>query len=600
MTEMSPIDLAELPSPELLDLLRAGSRILAERLLAPDALTNYDPAVATPADAVDWSGLTGAASDAPPEQVAAATEADVPSDKAVPSDDGDPPWSLPPVLSGLEELDRLVGAAQTAPADHAGRAFETETDRAKLLGIPVGKCAFRDAAELLRQRLATTRKECRERIRRAQSVTVPPPSVTGHQPQAPMPVLAGAFAAAEVDPASVDLIQQTIEAAGLAARRAGLDAQEVDALTQEGEELLTAQARTLDPDIIRRVCHRYAQWIQQMLLPEAGEPTPAQLAAHQGLAYQGKRSGVHQWLIGADDAQHEVLQTIVTAATNPRAADRGENVPTDEWAQAAPSSPPQDAPGEGAQAPEPTGLTEERTRPQRQLDGVISALKGALSMLSGNGLPSAGGVRPQVLVTIDHESLQDALHAVSRRASGPHPGANRRLTGIDGPDTTTLHQDELPLGDDQPTSSTRPRITARTTHRSRETLRSEAAFTGPVGPTMIRALACDAEILPVVLGAQGQVLDLGQAQRLFPVRLRRAIIARDGGCAAPGCTIVAPWCESHHIEYWERGGPTSVDNGVLLCSHHHHAVHAGAWSITLQDGRPWPIHGAVARSQSRD
>lgn len=69
--------------------------------------------------------------------------------------------------------------------------------------------------------------------------------------------------------------------------------------------------------------------------------------------------------------------------------------------------------------------------------------------------------------------------------------------------------------------------------------------------------------------------------------LRRAITARDGGCTAPGCSIPAPWCEAHHIQHWEDGGPTSVDNGTLLCSHHHHAVHAGAWGISVWQGIPW-------------
>ncbi|MCY1158340.1 MAG: endonuclease, partial [Citricoccus sp.] len=58
---------------------------------------------------------------------------------------------------------------------------------------------------------------------------------------------------------------------------------------------------------------------------------------------------------------------------------------------------------------------------------------------------------------------------------------------------------------------------------------------------------------------------------------------------APACSISAPWCEAHHIEHWENGGPTAVDNGVLLCSHHHHAVHAGNWEISVRDGIPWFI-----------
>ena len=48
----------------------------------------------------------------------------------------------------------------------------------------------------------------------------------------------------------------------------------------------------------------------------------------------------------------------------------------------------------------------------------------------------------------------------------------------------------------------------------------------------------------------------------------------------------APWCEVHHIQHWDHGGPTSVDNGVLLCSHHHQALHHDQITIQMTDGIP--------------
>jgi len=71
--------------------------------------------------------------------------------------------------------------------------------------------------------------------------------------------------------------------------------------------------------------------------------------------------------------------------------------------------------------------------------------------------------------------------------------------------------------------------------------------------------------------------------------MRRALTARDGGCAFPGCTIPAPWTEAHHITWWENGGATSIDNGCLLCSFHHHLVHRGHWQIQARGGIPWFI-----------
>ncbi|MBP1232540.1 hypothetical protein JOE40_002184 [Arthrobacter sp. PvP102] len=111
-------------------------------------------------------------------------------------------------------------------------------------------------------------------------------------------------------------------------------------------------------------------------------------------------------------------------------------------------------------------------------------------------------------------------------------------------------------------------------------------FTGPVTAATVRKIACDADIIPVLLGSQGRILDIGRTTRIFPPHIRKAITARDQGCAFPGCTIPAPWCEAHHTTYWSHGGTTSTDNGTLLCSHHHHLIHKEQWHIQVKTGSP--------------
>ncbi|WP_405426115.1 DUF222 domain-containing protein [Micromonospora sp. NBC_00617] len=106
-------------------------------------------------------------------------------------------------------------------------------------------------------------------------------------------------------------------------------------------------------------------------------------------------------------------------------------------------------------------------------------------------------------------------------------------------------------------------------------------------PDSVRRLACDAGILPAVLGGAGQVLDVGRQRRLISGPLRRALVLRDGGCAFPGCDRPPRWCAAHHIRHWVDGGPTSLDNAVLLCGHHHRHVHQGDWVVRLGgDGHP--------------
>ena len=87
-----------------------------------------------------------------------------------------------------------------------------------------------------------------------------------------------------------------------------------------------------------------------------------------------------------------------------------------------------------------------------------------------------------------------------------------------------------------------------------------------------RRLACDAEILPMVMGGKSLPLDVGRKQRLFTGYLRALLIGRDQGCAFPGCDRGPAECEAHHILSWFLGGRTELRNGVMLCALHHHLV----------------------------
>ncbi|MET8234201.1 DUF222 domain-containing protein [Micromonospora sp. NPDC005298] len=106
-------------------------------------------------------------------------------------------------------------------------------------------------------------------------------------------------------------------------------------------------------------------------------------------------------------------------------------------------------------------------------------------------------------------------------------------------------------------------------------------------PEVVRRLACDAAVLPTVLGGAGQVLDVGRQRRLVTGPLRRALVLRDRGCAFPGCDRPPRWCDAHHIRHWADGGDTSLANAVLLCGHHHRHLHHSEWTVRLAgDGHP--------------
>ncbi len=96
---------------------------------------------------------------------------------------------------------------------------------------------------------------------------------------------------------------------------------------------------------------------------------------------------------------------------------------------------------------------------------------------------------------------------------------------------------------------------------------------GRITATEARRLACTADIIPIVLGGKSEVLDLGRARRLFSPAQRKAMAVRDRRCRTEGCSIPAAWCEAHHLRLWSQGGRTDLEDGVSLCSWHHHRAH---------------------------
>jgi hypothetical protein len=97
-------------------------------------------------------------------------------------------------------------------------------------------------------------------------------------------------------------------------------------------------------------------------------------------------------------------------------------------------------------------------------------------------------------------------------------------------------------------------------------------------------LACDAAIERIVRRGVSEVLDLGRRTRLPTAAQHRALARRDGGCRFAGCDAPHWWCDAHHIVHWTAGGPTDLDNLVLLCRRHHVLCHEGRWRLIREQG----------------
>jgi uncharacterized protein DUF222 len=169
---------------------------------------------------------------------------------------------------------------------------------------------------------------------------------------------------------------------------------------------------------------------------------------------------------------------------------------------------------------------DQRSHAERQADALVALARGALD---GGRLPDVRGERPHVRVTIDWQSLSAA----------------RAAAGVAG---------------------------------------GELGWAGPITPETARRLACDASVARIITGPDGLPLDVGRAQRTASAAIRRAVELRDGHCVFAGCDAPPEWCDVHHLVHWAHGGPTSCDNGGLLCERHHTSCHEGGFTVRRDPG----------------
>jgi hypothetical protein len=116
---------------------------------------------------------------------------------------------------------------------------------------------------------------------------------------------------------------------------------------------------------------------------------------------------------------------------------------------------------------------------------------------------------------------------------------------------------------------------------------SELDHVGPIAVETTRRFACDASVMRVVMSGRSEPLDVGRRTPVVSPAIRRAVIVRDRHCRFPGCDRPHTWCDAHHVVHWADGGPTALQNLVLLCRRHHRMVHEHrGFRLGLLDGCP--------------
>jgi hypothetical protein len=228
----------------------------------------------------------------------------------------------------------------------------------------------------------------------------------------------------------------------------------------------------------------------------------------------------------------------------------------------------------------PANADDTRTGGQRTADALTELARRALE---GGRLPQAGGVRPQLLVTVDLNSLLGRSGAVGGHVgwAGPLAPETCRRLACDGAVTRVLvtrhgHGQAGPCPCDEDAGGSGD-------------LGTEGVATGDrhgLGGMAARLRAAATLLPPTLGGAPSQPLDVGRATRVVQPAQRSALTVRDGGCVFPGCDRPLAWCEAHHLVHWLHGGPTDLANLALLCRAHHREVHEGGWQLSRgPDGR---------------
>lgn len=187
-----------------------------------------------------------------------------------------------------------------------------------------------------------------------------------------------------------------------------------------------------------------------------------------------------------------------------------------------------------------------------RLEGQLPADDGALLVNALTALQEASEAGDEYVPSPVAACRADALVALARGAV-----AGEAATG--GTPELMVHVDAATLASDEVVE------------------RSELADGPTLPPETVRRLGCDAAVVRIV-ERDGRPLTVGRRWRTIPPALRRALRSRDDGCQFPGCTH-RRFMHAHHIQHWAKGGPTTLENLVQLCSYHHRLVHEGGFRV---------------------
>ncbi|MFF5793709.1 HNH endonuclease signature motif containing protein [Paeniglutamicibacter sp. NPDC012692] len=460
--------------------------------------------------------------------------------------------------------------------------------------VPSGRPPHKDTPEFLQKTLGINFFEARDRVRAADAL-LPHTDINGIREPARYPGIAGALGNGRLGvreamraAKKLDRLRPAITRQPHAARLAAeVEAQILDSMLTQNEQSTNTLVDAIE---------------QKLTQTREAEPGNEEIQAKTGIFLTRRTTHFTYLSICVRNADAELFFSHFALSDNPRTnAGNRRALADDASRNAVPRSPApagNDGPAGSADGAE-TGLTATRDQAPRIPEWAVAP-----------GTPieerpvTAYTDLGRVIAHSGHQS-NDAVPGIAppgdpNRGNGePFPGwLNSTDPGADGLTPPMRHLQTLlnimrsAGGADSPGKTGLPRSTM-VVYCQLTTLLGLAEDAGltqhgiPVSPGDLRRTLCEAEVIPMVLNGQSQILDLGRAERYFPDYMRQAILARDGGCIVPGCTVPPEHCEIHHLKPWSEGGLTRLEDGVPHCSSHHHAIHAGqVKDVHDDDGLP--------------
>ncbi len=217
------------------------------------------------------------------------------------------------------------------------------------------------------------------------------------------------------------------------------------------------------------------------------------------------------------------------------------------------------------------------TVPTLAADILRKTLQQMTAPRRNNKSNAAGSTRGVGALDVAAGSTRGAAdaHGVAARSS-------RGAAGSPGFDTDWAHRQGLAFADllehlptDRLSGKVAATVVVTVEHdHLRDQIGAAKLDTGhDVSAAEARRIACGAGILPLVLGGQSQILDLGRSSRYFTEAQRTALATRYDECAAEGCDRPYAWTELHHEDPWHSSGRTDLELAVPLCGFHHRRMH---------------------------